>query len=124
MLRRHLSRVYAEEVMPLDKTENILAKMIKQGYITKTIERTEADEIIEYRVGPRGKIEVGNKGVQGLVNEVYGNSGPEDLARRIRRSLGVEIAADVVDEDDGEEAQPEGESEVAEAGPSRRSGRR
>lgn len=124
MLRRHLSRVFAEDVMPLDKTENILTRMIRQGYIVKTVERTEADEITEYRVGPRGKIEIGNKGIQGLVNEVYGGGGPEDLDRRIRRSLGMEIAADVEGEGDEEEAEHEAEPAFAEAGPSLRSGKR
>jgi hypothetical protein len=59
-----------------------------------------------------------------LVNEVYGGGGPEDLDRRIRRSLGMEIAADVEGEGDEEEAEQEAEPTVAEAGPSRRSGRR
>lgn len=130
MLSRYLERVYAEKVMPLDKTENILLRMIKQGYIVKTTERTEQDENIEYRVGPRGKIEIGNRGIQGMVLEVYGDSGPDDLERRVRKSLGIETAEDAAEYED-DEAEAQGVQRIApqpqasnEAGPSRRSGRR
>lgn len=66
------------------------------------------EEVIEYMVGPRGKIEVGMNGVAGLVREVYGRPNPdaavnenddgptaaeraqmEDFERRLRRSLGI-----------------------------------
>ena len=36
------------------------------------------EEVIEYMVGPRGKIEVGEAGVAGLVREVYGRTDPEE----------------------------------------------
>lgn len=62
------------------------------------------EEVIEYMVGPRGKIEVGEKGVAGLVREVYGRPDPatlsntasaedkedmEEFENRLRRSLGL-----------------------------------
>lgn len=121
-LKMSLERVSARDYTPLDKTDLVLAKMIKQGYITKTVERTEQDETIEYRVGARGKIEVGNKGIQGLVREVYGDSAPDDLDTRLRRSLGIEIAEDM-DVDEEEEGQEQSQVSV-EPGPSRTSGRR
>jgi hypothetical protein len=34
------------------------------------------EEVIEYMVGPRGKVEVGESGVAGLVREVYGRPDP------------------------------------------------
>jgi hypothetical protein len=66
------------------------------------------EEVIEYMVGPRGKIEVGEKGVAGLVREVYGRPDPdmlngnngntknaedkeemEEFESRLQRSLGL-----------------------------------
>jgi hypothetical protein len=102
-LRRYLQRVLAEDVTPVGKTENMILKMIKQGYITKTVERTENDESTEYRVGPRGKVEIGNDGIQGLVRHIYGVIAPDNLDSRLRRSLGIEVAEDMeLDDDDGE----------------------
>ena len=106
----------------MDKTANVLAKMQKQGYIVRTVDKSGDDETIDWRVGPRGKVEIGNKGIQGLVNAVYGDSGPEDLQSRIHRSLGMEVASGNQREEEEEaEAQPEPEPN---GGPSRRKSRR
>jgi len=90
-LDRYLKRMNADVNMPMDKTEAALQKMIKQGYIMKIKENVGGDETIDWMVGPRGKLEVGNKGVSGLVMDVYGESAPEDLADRIKNSLGIDI---------------------------------
>ncbi|TGO47952.1 hypothetical protein BCON_0257g00140 [Botryotinia convoluta] len=84
-----LRKLNAETNLPLDKTTLILKKMIQQNYITRTIERNDGEELIEWRVGPRGRMEIGSKGVQGLVKEVYGEHAPEDLDKRLERSLGL-----------------------------------
>jgi melanoma-associated antigen len=88
-LSNYLQRMNAEVNMPMDKTEATLQKMIRQGYIVKIKENNSGDEITDWMVGPRGKVEVGNKGVKGLVEEVYGDDAPDDLAERIRSSLGL-----------------------------------
>jgi len=67
--------------------------MIKQGYIIRISDKSGDEETIDWRVGPRGKVEIGNKGIQGLVNEVYGDSAPDDLEKRIHRSLGMEVGS-------------------------------
>jgi hypothetical protein len=117
-LDNYLKRMNADVNMPMDKTEATLQKMIKQGYLVKVKENNNGDEIIDWMVGPRGKVEVGNKGVKGLVEEVYGEDAPDDLAERIRSSLGLKR---VIGEQD-EEAAP---AEVVEntRGTSRRSRR-
>lgn len=73
------------------KTEAALQKMIKQGYLVKVKDNTGGEETTEWMVGPRGKIEVGNRGIKGLVSTVYGDSAPEDLADRVKTSLGLEV---------------------------------
>jgi len=89
-LERYLNRMNADVNMPMDKTENVVQKMVKQGYLVKIKEKT-GDENMEWMVGPRGKVEVGDQGVQGLVTQVYGETAPEDLARRVGKSLGITV---------------------------------
>jgi hypothetical protein len=121
-LSRYLSRMNAAENLPMDKTANVLAKMQKQGYIVRTVDKSGDDETIDWRVGPRGKVEIGNKGIQGLINAAYGDSGPEDLQARIHRSLGMG-ATRGNEREDGEEEEPEPETETN-GGPSLRGSRR
>lgn len=114
----------AAENMPMDKTANVLAKMQKQGYIVKTVDRSGDDEQIDWRVGPRGKVEIGNEGIGGLVKVVYGDTPPEDLQSRIHRSLGMEVA-NGNQRDEEEEAEAEAEPEPEQnGGSSRRRSRR
>ncbi|ESZ90697.1 hypothetical protein SBOR_8923 [Sclerotinia borealis F-4128] len=84
-----LRKLNADSNMPMDKTTLIFKKMMQQNYIIRTVEKNDGDEVIEWRVGPRGKMEIGTKGVQGLVKEVYGENAPEDLDKRLDRSLGL-----------------------------------
>jgi hypothetical protein len=118
-LMLHLKRLNAHENMPMDKTATILQRMIRQGYIIRTVDRSEHEESVDWRVGPRGKVEIGNKGIQGLVKEVYGERAPEDLDKRLQRSLGIEIGA--IDQSN---EQSEEEEANEDPGPSRKSGRR
>lgn len=71
-LDRYLSRVNAETYTPIDRTDRFLQRLCKEGYLLRNREMDGGDEIIEYMVGPRGKVEVGARGVAGLVREVYG----------------------------------------------------
>lgn len=73
-------------------TEKLLQRLAKEGYLEKRRDTTGGEEVIEWVVGPRGKVEVGEKGVQGFVRAVYGASGQDDeeLDRRLERSLGLQ----------------------------------
>ena len=92
-LDRYLSRVDANETTPfansvginaIDKTEKLLKRMEKDGYIRQIKDNSGGDETIEWIVGPRGKVEVGDQGVRGLVNAVYGEvDDPAELNRRL-----------------------------------------
>lgn len=74
-----------------EKTEKVLKRMEREGYIVKVTERDGGgEESVEYVVGPRGKAEVGEIGVAGMVRKVYGKRDVEadELERRLVRSLG------------------------------------
>ena len=74
-----------------ERTENILKRMERQGYIVKIRERDGGgEESVDYIVGPRGKAEIGEKGVAGMVRRVYGKRDAEkdELEKRLVRSLG------------------------------------
>ena len=88
-------------------TEKLLQKLAKEGYLEKRRDTSSGEEIIEWVVGPRGKIEVGERGVQGFVRAVYGRSGEDDeeLERKLERSLGLQPQQHVVV--DGSEQTPQ-----------------
>ena len=91
-LERDLEKLNASErVLNGEKTENVLKRMERQGYIVKVRERDGGgEETVDYVVGPRGKAEVGEKGVAGLIRNVYDrrDTDHDELERRLVRSLG------------------------------------
>ena len=91
-LEKHLKRMNADNyVLHGEKTEKVLKRMEKEGYIMKVRERDGGgEETVEYVLGPRGKVEVGERGVAGLVRKVYGkkDAEAEELDKRLVRSLG------------------------------------
>ncbi|KAI4138400.1 MAG: hypothetical protein L6R39_006810 [Caloplaca ligustica] len=117
-------------VLSGEKTELVLKKMEKQGYIIRVRERDGGgEETVEFIVGPRGKAEVGEKGVAGLVRKVWGKMGTEreELEKRLVRSLGDGVGIrkgrdDREDEGEGEtqadaEEEAEGEDDREEERP-------
>lgn len=87
-LDRFLRRMNADRTTPVDNTEKVLTRMAKDGYIVKIKDSNGGDELIDYMVGPRGKIEVGKEGAANLVRAVYGEN-VQDLEQRLTRSLGI-----------------------------------
>lgn len=104
------------------------------------------EEVTEWFVGPRGKVEVGIRGVTGLVKSVYGHGAVplfkrqddeseeatafvkveiDELNGKLSRSLGVKITSDkrpAQQGDDGDEdelADSAANNDSEEAGPSR-----
>ena len=92
-LERYLKRCNADTyVMNGEKTENVLKKMEKHGYIVKIKDREPGgEEIVDWVVGPRGKVEVGEKGVASMVRNVYGKRDVEmdQLEDKLEKSLGA-----------------------------------
>lgn len=93
----------AEQNTPIDRTDKLLARLCKEGYLVKTREMDGGEEIIEYILGPRGKVEVGSGAVAGMARVVYGREALasadmsqlereeiEDFEGRLGRSLGIE----------------------------------
>lgn len=72
-LERYLRRVNAETYTPLGSLDKLLQRMVKEGYLEKRRDTSSGEEVIEWTPGPRGKVEVGVRGVAGLVKSVYGH---------------------------------------------------
>lgn len=87
-LDRFMKRMNAGDTTPIDTTDKALARMAKDGYIVKIKESQGGDDIVDYIVGPRGKVEVGRNGAANLVRAVYGDN-VDDLDERLTRSLGL-----------------------------------
>jgi hypothetical protein len=121
----HLKRFNSDTNTGLDTTPLTLQRMIRHGYLVKSVDRGADEETIDWRVGPRGKVEIGNKGIQGLVREVYGDSAPDDLEKRMQRSLGIEVKKINEENEEGNEDE-EREQANGDPGPSngRTNGRR
>ena len=88
-LERYLGRANADQSTPVDRTDKMLNRMVKEGYIVRIKESADGEEMVDYRVGPRGRVEVGEDGVAAMVKKVYGDSATDDLEKRIQRSLGL-----------------------------------
>lgn len=110
---------------PIDRTDRLIQRLCKDGYLVRNRETDGGEEVIEYMVGPRGKIEVGESGVAGLVREVYGRPGPttttgevrngtqqneeeDEFERRLERSLAASRRERVRGADAGDEPPDEG----------------
>ncbi|KAK0344834.1 hypothetical protein LTR91_009161 [Friedmanniomyces endolithicus] len=96
-MERYLRRLGLEDHTPIPgytKTELLLKRMEKEGYLVKVRESAggQGEEDVSWMVGPRGKVEVGEQGVRGLVKAVYGHvdgHAEAELERRVARSLGL-----------------------------------
>ncbi|KAI0521154.1 MAGE protein [Xylaria bambusicola] len=88
-LRRYLTRLNASQNLPMDKTDNVLQRLIRQGYLDKVVERVEGEEdAITWCVGPRGKVEVSPQSIAQIVSEVWRDP-PDDFEKKLEKSLGV-----------------------------------
>ncbi|KAG9609123.1 MAGE-domain-containing protein, partial [Aureobasidium melanogenum] len=99
-LERYLKRVNVEEAAAQnsinimatggDKTEKLLKRMEKDGYVIKIRDNSSGEETVEWYVGPRGRTEISDTGVRGMVKQVYGEvEDPAELERALERSLGA-----------------------------------
>ena len=74
-MERYLRRLQIEDNAPVDgfeKTEKLVKRLERDGYVFKVKETTGAgDDDVYWCVGPRGKVEVGDDGTRGLVRSVY-----------------------------------------------------
>lgn len=95
-LKRYLTRLNADQNVWNDKTEIVLKKMERHGYIIRRVERPpvgqDGENMITWHVGTRAKEEIGLDGVIGMVEEVYGGSSA-DLRKKLKSSLGIKNTA-------------------------------
>ncbi|KAL2136425.1 hypothetical protein VTI74DRAFT_3859 [Chaetomium olivicolor] len=129
-LRRHLTRLNAAENMPsmnpndetspTEKTETVLQRMVKQGYLVKLTESKSAgdEDTTTWHVGPRGKVEIDREAIAAFVRIVYGGSS-EELERKLQTSLKIKDRKPGVRETVAEEAE-EAPPPDADPGPSNR----
>lgn len=105
-LERYLKRVNADnQCLGGEKTEKILKRMEREGYVVQVRERDGGgEESVDYVVGPRGKAEIGEKSVAGVVRKIYGKKDleAEELEKRLVRSLGDVVIEKKTDREGGE----------------------
>ncbi|RYO86170.1 hypothetical protein DL766_001972 [Monosporascus sp. MC13-8B] len=100
-LKRHLGRMNASQNLPMDKTDNVLQKLVRQGYLDKVVDKSDGDEdTITWCVGPRGKVEIPPQSIAAFVTEVWGEL-PDDFNKKLQKSLGLQDTPQVQAEDGG-----------------------
>ncbi|KAK0729690.1 MAGE family-domain-containing protein [Lasiosphaeris hirsuta] len=133
-LRRHLQRLNATENMPSmnpndgntpnERTDAVLQRMQKQGYLHKNVESKGLgdEDSTTWHVGPRGKVEVDHEAIAVMVRKLYGREADEELEKKLQVSLKIqERKAVLTDVAEGEE---DAQQEASEPGPSTRRRRR
>lgn len=116
-LKRHLRKLGIDERVLVEgnkesgKMENILGKMVKEGYLVKLKDEVVPgqDQSHTYVVGPRGKLEIGRGGVEEFVKQIYqGVDGEIDdgFDRKINRAIGKEDLANEAGESNPEAGEP------------------
>ncbi|KAI0008657.1 MAGE-domain-containing protein [Xylariaceae sp. FL0662B] len=104
-LKRYLTRLNASQNLPMDRTDNVLQKIVRQGYVDKVVEKSDGgdDDMVTWCIGPRGRIEVPPQSIAAVVTEVWGEL-PDDFNKKLQRSLGIqEISQLQAAGDDAEE---------------------
>ncbi|KAK7972784.1 hypothetical protein PG996_007003 [Apiospora saccharicola] len=91
-LKRHLARVNASQNLPMDKTDNVLTKLVRQGYLDKVVEKSDhgEDDTVTWCVGTRGKVEFPPESIAGIIRMVWGAEKPDDFEKKLNRSLGLQ----------------------------------
>ncbi|KAI1325674.1 MAGE-domain-containing protein [Xylariaceae sp. FL0255] len=91
-LKRYLRRLNADMHLPMDKTEDVMAKLVRQGYLDKIVEKVEGDEdSVTWCVGPRGRVEVSPQNIAEILTEVWTDP-PDDFDKKLEKSLGIQRA--------------------------------
>ena len=100
-LERYLKRVNADSQTAFGSYEKVTQRMIREGYIEKKKDTLNGEDVISFIVGPRGKMEGGAKGLEGLVKKMCLKDAAEEneaaqmdeaeLNKRLTRSLGISI---------------------------------
>lgn len=96
-MERSLKRLQMEDETPIvdyEKTEKLMKRLEKDGYVVRVKENTgTGEEDVYWIVGPRGKVEISDDSIRGLTKAVYGDqesqTADDELERKIDRSLGI-----------------------------------
>ncbi|KAI0112847.1 MAGE-domain-containing protein [Daldinia grandis] len=89
-LRRYLTRLNASQNLPMDKTDNVLQKIVRQGYVDKVVEKSDGDEdAVTWCIGSRGRVEVPPESIAAVITEVWGEL-PDGFHKKLQRSLRIQ----------------------------------
>ena len=69
-LNRIARQLKIDENTPLMTMDQLLNKMVRQGYIDKVKDMVTGEARYDYHLGPRGKLEVGKRGTTDLIKHV------------------------------------------------------
>jgi MAGE family len=95
-LERHLNQLNLEQNSPVGPTDKLFKRMEKEGYIVKCKDNSTGEEMVEYLVGPRGKVEVDKQAASKFIEMVWGSAAAEEgFKKKLEKSLGVSLPQSV-----------------------------
>lgn len=115
-LKQYLQRLNAETNTPVEKTDLLLQRLIRQNYIVKTVERNAQgdDDAITWRVGPRAKQELTDEAMASIVRDVYGEAYDQELEAKLQASLKIRERKPVngiIETDQGEDVDADADAD-------------
>lgn len=132
-LKRYLRRFNAEVNTYNDtKSEDTLSRLQRQGYLVKTVDKDarqhgDEEQATAWLVGPRGKVEVTDEAIAGLVREVWDTKSHDDaleLEKKLQASLNIRDRKPAHGGDQANDDESRVEEAEEDGGPSRRGSRR
>jgi melanoma-associated antigen len=97
-LKRSLARLNCGTNMPMDRTDNVLVKLVRQGYLERVVDKADGnqeEDTVTWCIGQRGRVEVPPQSIANFVAEVYGADKPEEFDKKLHKSLGLQQPDDV-----------------------------
>jgi len=96
-LTHYFRRLYLVDNDKFD-LEKLLSTFVKQGYLDKQKISTDQSQNLEkdpleYRWGPRAKIEMPENNLIKFIRALFGHDAPPDLDKQIERSSGIDLAS-------------------------------
>lgn len=93
-LEKYLKRLNLDRNSGIGTTSDVLARMKKDNYLHEYKVHDDELQTSEWRVGPRGLVEIDSDAVKKFIHEIYGDSMSDQVEKRLQRSLASSSAND------------------------------
>ncbi|CCU75378.1 hypothetical protein BGHDH14_bgh04901 [Blumeria hordei DH14] len=93
-LEKYLKRLNLDKNCGIGTTSDVLVRMKKDNYLHEYKVHDDELHTSEWRVGPRGLVEIDSEAIAKFIHEIYGDSISDQVEKRLQRSLALSSAID------------------------------